>query len=42
MGKMLLNLNKFLFIRKIKRINELNQDEIVVDIGIIIKPILSK
>tara|TARA_B100001093_G_C26047307_1_gene684817 strand:+ start:308 stop:427 length:120 start_codon:yes stop_codon:yes gene_type:complete len=39
---MLLNLNKFLFIRKIKRINELNQDEIDVDIGIIMNPILSK
>ena len=40
--KMLLNLNRSLFLKKINKINELNQDEIVVAIGIIIKPKLLK
>ena len=39
---MLLNLNRSLFLKKINNINELNQDEIVVAIGIIIKPKLLK
>ena len=38
----LLNSNKFLFFKKINKIIELNQDEIVVAIGIIIKPTLLK
>ena len=40
--KFLLNKKYFLKIKYIKRINELNHDEIVVAIGIIINPILSK
>jgi len=39
---MLLNENKFLFFKKRNKIIELNQDEIVVAIGIIMKPIFSK
>ena len=38
----LLNSNKSLFFKKINKIIELNQDEIVVAIGIIIKPMLLK
>ena len=38
----LLNENKFLFFKKINNIIELNQEEIVVAIGIIIKPKLLK
>ena len=38
----LLNWNKFLFFKKINKIIELNQDDIDVAIGIIIKPILLK
>ena len=38
----LLNLNKFLFLKKKNKTTELNHDEIVVAIGIIIKPILLK
>ena len=37
-----LNLNKFLFLRKMNKIIELNQDDIEVAIGIIINPILLK
>tara|TARA_B100001063_G_C16356818_1_gene354052 strand:+ start:256 stop:435 length:180 start_codon:yes stop_codon:yes gene_type:complete len=37
-----LNSNKFLFNKKINKIDELNQDEIVVAIGIIINPMLLK
>ena len=37
-----LNSNSFLFFKKINNINELNQDEIVVAMGIIINPILLK
>ena len=37
-----LNWNKFLFFKKINKIIELNQDDIDVAIGIIIKPILLK
>ena len=37
-----LNLNKFLFFKYKNKIIELTQDEIVVAIGIIIKPILLK
>ena len=40
--KILLNKKYFLKIKYIKRSNELNHDEIVVAIGIIINPILSK
>ena len=40
--KFLLNKKYFLKTKYIKRINELNHDEIVVAIGIIINPILSK
>jgi hypothetical protein len=39
---MLLNENKFLFFKKINNIIELNQEAIVVAIGIIIKPRLLK
>ena len=42
LGKTSLNLKKFFFLRKINKIIELNQDEIVVAIGIIIKPIVLK
>jgi|TARA_B100001059_G_scaffold67754_1_gene64587 hypothetical protein len=38
----LLNENKFLFFKKINNTIELNQEEIVVAIGIIIKPKLLK
>tara|TARA_Y100001935_G_C17213574_1_gene461394 strand:+ start:690 stop:902 length:213 start_codon:yes stop_codon:yes gene_type:complete len=37
-----LNSNKFLFLKKMNKINELNHDDIEVAIGIIIKPMLSK
>ncbi len=40
--KFVLNEKYFLKIKYIKRSNELNHDEIVVAIGIIINPILSK
>ena len=40
--KISLNLKKFFFLRKINKIIELNQDEIVVAIGIIIKPTVLK
>ena len=40
--KFALNEKYFLKIKYIKRSNELNHDEIVVAIGIIINPILSK
>ena len=40
--KILLNLNKFLFLKKRNKTTELNQDEIVVAMGIIIKPMLLK
>ena len=40
--KIELNLNKFLSFKRINNINELNQDEIVVAIGIIMKPMLLK
>ena len=40
--KFVLNEKYFLKTKYIKRINELNHDEIVVAIGIIINPILSK
>ena len=40
--KISLNENKSLFFKKINNINELNQEEIVVAIGIIIKPISLK
>ena len=40
--KVLFKLNKSLFLRKIKSKTALNQDEIVVAIGIIIKPMLLK
>ena len=40
--KFLLNKKYFLKTKYIKRIHELNHDEIVVAIGIIINPILSK
>ena len=40
--KFILNKKYFLKIKYIKRSNELNHDEIVVAIGIIINPILSK
>ena len=38
----LLNLNKFLFFKKKNKTKELNHEEIVVAMGIIIKPILLK
>tara|TARA_Y100000389_G_scaffold192718_1_gene220524 strand:+ start:583 stop:753 length:171 start_codon:yes stop_codon:yes gene_type:complete len=40
--KILLNLNKFLFLRQINNTNELNHEDIVVAIGIIINPIAEK
>ena len=40
--KIRLKLNKFSFFKKINNSNALNQDEIVVAIGIIIKPICLK
>ena len=40
--KVELNINKFSFFKKINNINTLNQDDIVVAIGIIKKPTLLK
>ena len=40
--KILLNLKSFLFFKKINKNNPLNQDEIVVAIGMMIKPISLK
>ena len=40
--KILLKLNKSLFLRNINKANELNHDEIVVAMGIIMKPIYLK
>ena len=40
--KVLLNENRLLFFKKINNVKELNHDEIVVAIGIIIKPISLK
>ena len=41
-GKILLNSKKFLFFKKINNTIELNQEDMVVAIGIIIKPTLLK